>query len=352
MKNKIGSFFSRFKLHFAFWALVAGSCLTLNLTSSANWSATDIIESLVEFVLSTSIIVYINFYLLIPYFLNKRKYLLYVFILAASVVAYSWLVCATEVYLLNMYTEWGIPNLFRHLFASNIVMSALFVTTTTGLKLSKKWYMNRSEMQRLRLEKAEAELQFLRTQINPHFLFNTLNNIYSLILTKENEKAGGMILKLSDIMDYMIHESKEETVPLQAEINHIRNYLDLEKIRLTGQNNIDFMSETDAEHYMIAPFILLPFIENGFKHGISNTINNGYINIHLNAAKGILNFKVENSKPVSADKNLNNGIGLVNIKRRLEIIYPGRYELKIHDNARSFDVDLAINLDEYTLPNS
>jgi LytS/YehU family sensor histidine kinase len=205
--------------------------------------------------------------------------------------------------------------------------------------------MGRAEMKRLRLEKAEAELQFLRTQINPHFLFNTLNNIYSLILSNQNEKAGGMILKLSGIMDYMIHDSKAEVVLLQTEINHIRNYLDLEKIRLTGQDHIDFISETDADDYRIAPFILLPFIENGFKHGISNTINNGYIKIRIHVAQGVLNFKVENSKPASTHKNGIGGIGLQNIRRRLEIIYPGRHELQILDNPCNFNVNLSVRLE-------
>ena len=350
--KKVSYFFSRYKLHFAFWGLVIGLYLILQLSSLKNPSFTETLATMVEFIMTTAIIIYINLSFLIPYFLYKRKYFQYAAALIGSVIAYSWLVCFIELNILGFYSEIQDPLLFRHFFISNVVMNTLFIVTTTALKLSKKWYLNRAEMQRLRLEKAEAELQVLRTQINPHFLFNTLNNIYSLILSKENEKAGGMILQLSDIMDYMMHDSKDDAVPLQTEINHIRNYLDLEKIRLTGQDHIDFVSETDTDNYKVAPYILMPFIENGFKHGISNTINNGYIKISLSAAKGILNFRVENSKPASADKVSSKGIGLSNIKRRLQIIYPGRHELEILDNPCTFNVNLVINLHEHPLPNS
>src|SRR5215213_8084587 len=212
MNTKISSFFSRYKFHFAFWGLVIVLNVVLKLSSSAKFTLASILSTLFEFIITTAIIVYINLNFLIPYFLYKRKYFQYAVALVASIILYSWLVCYIEINVLGFYSDIKDPNLFRHFVVSNIVMCTLFVVTTTALKLSKKWYVNRAEMQRLRLEKLETELQLLRTQINPHFLFNTLNNIYSLILSKENEKAGGMILKLSGIMDYMIHDSKEETV--------------------------------------------------------------------------------------------------------------------------------------------
>lgn len=346
MKNKILSFFSRFKLHFAFWGLVSILFMSLNLSSSGHSGIADMFTSLVEFLISVCIPVYVNLIFFIPLFFHERKFVQYALVVISFIVLFTLALCVVEIYILGMYKNFNDPHLFRHLFMTNLVIITIFVVTTSSLKLSKKWYMNRAEMQRLRLEKAEAELQFLRTQVNPHFLFNTLNNIYALVLSKENDKAGGMILKLSDIMDYMIHDSKAESVLLQTEINHIGNYLDLEKIRLTGQDHIDFVSQTDADHYRIAPFILLPFIENGFKHGISNTINNGYIKINIHAASGVLKFKVENSKPASSDKSINNGIGLSNIKRRLEIIYPGKHELEILDNPCSFKVSLSVRLDE------
>lgn len=347
MNNKITSFLSRFKLHFVFWTLVILFFLSLNLSSSAHSTFIDIVKSLVEFIITSSILVYINLNIFIPRLFYERKYFQYAFILLLFISLYALLVSYIEMYVLHYYDNLKDPDLFRHLFISNLVIFILLVVITTTLKLSKKWYQSRAEMQRLRLEKLETELQFLRTQINPHFLFNTLNNIYSLILSKENEKAGGMILKLSGIMDYMIHDSKEETVPLQTEINHIRNYLDLEKIRLIGQDHVDFISETDKADYRIAPYILFPFIENGFKHGISNTIHNGFIKIGVNASNGILKFQVENSKPSNSDNDMNNGIGLSNIKRRLEIIYPGKHELEILDNSFSYHVNLTIQLNEH-----
>lgn len=346
------NFFVRFKLHFLFWFLFLTLFISLNLSSSGKFTTSDLVRSTLEVIITSTLLVYINLYFFLPRFFYTGRYLLYSIILLIYIPFYTLLLCLVEIGLLKFYGDVSDVTLIRHIFISNLVFSLLFVVITTALKLSRKWFVSREEMQRLRLEKLEAELQFLRTQMNPHFLFNTLNNLYSLILTGENEKAGDMVLKLSGIMDYMLHDSKSDRVELITEINQLQNYLDLERIRFSDTDRISFTCESDNPSYQIAPSILLPFIENGFKYGISNTIHNGFIRVDIKAKNGALDFTVENSKPPEITHNRNNGIGLSNIKRRLEILYPNYHSLKITDGPLNYHVHLKLLLNEYSLPRS
>lgn len=352
MKQVAKRFYNRFKLHFLFWFVFIAAYVSLNISSTSKYTSITLLESVTEAVISSSILVYINLYIFLPRFFYTGRYLLYSAILLFYIPLYTLLLFLVEMYVLKFYGPVTDPTLFQHIYISNLVLCILFVGITTALKLSRKWFISREELQQLRLEKLEAELQFLRTQINPHFLFNTLNNLYSLILTNQNDKAGEMVLKLSGIMDYMLHDSKSDRVELSTEINQLKNYLDLECLRFSNTDRIHFRCESDNAAYRIAPSLLLPFIENGFKHGIGNTLNNGFINVNIKAIRGTLDFTVENSKPqnmVKAGLNGKNGIGLSNIKRRLEILYPDYHTLEISDNPTSYHVHLKLQLNEHSL---
>ena len=199
------------------------------------------------------------------------------------------------------------------------------VTAASFIKLLKKWYQDDRRNQQLLQEKLETEIKFLKAQIHPHFLFNTLNNLYALAL-KKSDQAPEMVLKLSALLDYMLYECNADFLPVSKEINLIKDYVALEKLRHGERLKVDFTINGNTEGVMISPLILFPFIENSFKHGVSNETNNSSIEIELNIDKSILNLKVKNSKnkltikPNPRTKS-EEGIGLKNIKKKTYLIY-------------------------------
>jgi two-component system LytT family sensor kinase len=221
---------------------------------------------------------------------------------------------------------WYVPKVIILTFGVYSVVAIVIV-----IHLLKQWYLDQQERQALRNEKLEAELKYLKAQIHPHFLFNTLNNLYALTITN-SAKAPGVVYKLSQLMSYMLYDSNKPFVPLQKEIDYIENYITLEKIRYEDRLDVSLNVLTATENISIAPLLILPFVENSFKHGFGNDIGRVWVHIDILVSGGQLIIKVENSKgapqinsaPVS-------GIGLVNLKKRLELIYKDRYDLQIID---------------------
>jgi LytS/YehU family sensor histidine kinase len=216
-----------------------------------------------------------------------------------------------------------------------------------AIKLMKHWYVN--EQQRLNLEKENisTQLQLLKAQIHPHFLFNTLNNIYSY--TQDVTPTGSrLVLGLSDILRYMLYETSQPLVPLAKEIKMLKDYLVLEKIRYDNkfEMNIDLPDAGAVLHLQIAPLLLLPFAENAFKHGASNIPDHPWVNIYAAVHEKKFSFKVVNGKPGNAEKNHEQGIGIKNVQQRLELLYPGRHRLEIHNEEDVFIVNLELELDE------
>ncbi len=298
---------------------------------------------------SRLIAVYINWFVLIPLVLYRNKFLLYfvwlVLLLAVVSIAHRYFV---------LY--WGYPKFFpqwmegQHIHVwkfSRLFQTALIIISpvafTTGFKLFMDWYKERRETEILKQEKTDAELKFLKSQTNPHFLFNTLNSIYGLALEK-SEKTPSLILKLSDILSYTLYESNVEKVALGKELMLIENIIALEKERYEKRVVIDYRVEGDVEGIKIPPLILVPFIENAFKHGLKNEVKKGWINIYINASKDTLNFKIENSISKLEDEENNNGggLGLQNVSRRLDLLYGEHKELHIKKTKDSYIVNLTI----------
>jgi LytS/YehU family sensor histidine kinase len=205
------------------------------------------------------------------------------------------------------------------------------------------WIKHQKDKQRLQNEKLVSELKFLRSQINPHFLFNTLNNIYSLSLQK-SDKAPEIILKLSEILRYMLYECNGPFVSLENEINYIKNYLELERLRQSEHTKIEFDVEGDVEDVMLAPFLFTPFLENAIKHGVNTVIENPCIKINIRVKGKILRLRVSNTKKEIKDKpqlkKKSGGIGLVNLERRLKLLYPEKYKLKIENTPTKYTIYL------------
>jgi two-component system, LytTR family, sensor kinase len=210
------------------------------------------------------------------------------------------------------------------------------------IKLLKYWYANQQAQQIMSREKLQAELKFLKTQIHPHFLFNTLNNLYGLTL-KKSEKAPEMVLKLSELINYMLYECKSDEVPLSKEIQFIRNYVDIEKMRYGDKLDVDIRVTGDLTDRKIAPLILLPFVENCFKHGASENLQQSWVKVTVDSHPDHLVVKVENSKAGKNGENGNHGIGIQNVRRRLDLLYTGQHELKLINGEETFLVVLSIN---------
>ncbi|WP_421978882.1 sensor histidine kinase [Roseivirga seohaensis] len=192
----------------------------------------------------------------------------------------------------------------------------------------------------LKADKSKAELELLKTQINPHFFFNTLNNLYSLTV-KHSDKAPEVILKLSEMMRYTIYEGKKEFVPLREEVTYLENYIELHKIRYQKKVNIEFSHSIENED-QVAPLLFIILLENALKHGVESLTDSAYVKIDLSSSNRHIRFSIENNyEPLEINES--KGIGLENLKRRLELIYPKTHELNIHKTASTFAVDLKIS---------
>lgn len=211
-----------------------------------------------------------------------------------------------------------------------------------AIKLLKYWYANQQAQKDLLQEKLEAELKFLKTQIHPHFLFNTLNNLYALTL-KKSDLAPAVVLKLSELINYMLYECHENLVPLEKEVKFIYNYVDIEQLRYGDKLDVDIRLNGDVGKSKIAPLLLLPFVENCFKHGASLELEQSWVKIDIDVQDDQILFKVENNKGSSLTTNGNQGIGITNVRRRLDLLYNGDHELKIINGNETFLVILSIN---------
>ncbi|MEM6770364.1 MAG: histidine kinase, partial [Bacteroidota bacterium] len=224
-------------------------------------------------------------------------------------------------------------------FALSIFMAAFLTTAFVGLL---KFIEDYFELENRQLD---SELRFLKAQVNPHFLFNTLNNLYYLAVN-QSEQTPEVVAKLSGMMRYMIHESNTETVPLSKEVAYMEHYLDLEKLRLNEAVPITFEVDGDLSNSRIRPLILITFLENAFKHGISNNRDDSWITARLSVTEGKLHYRVANSMVAHDAKTVReaSGIGLVSVRRRLALSYPGKHTLDIHEDADRYRVDLKIEL--------
>jgi two-component system LytT family sensor kinase len=258
------------------------------------------------------ITVYINFCLLIQFFFQKRYFTFFSFFLFNLIIAgltqtYN---SAPGVFDFESFTQYSLP------ICSVVILSSVLV-------IAHQFFVKADESKQLEIEKIKSELSFLKTQLQPHFLFNTLNNIYSLTLS-DGHLAGKSILQLSGLLRYVIYESEAEKVDLQKEIHQLKNYIELEKIRFASRLELSFNISGDIDDKKIAPVLLMPFLENVFKHA-SNKVNEKiWITIDLIVKGSNLCFTVENSVFLDGKTQLQNyhsGIGLENVKRRLSLLY-------------------------------
>ena len=213
-----------------------------------------------------------------------------------------------------------------------------------SLKLFKHFYLKNLRIQQLQKENVAAQLQILKAQVHPHFLFNTLNNIYSQIQL-ESPKGSKMIMGLSDILRYILYEGQKLLVPLKQELLMIKEYINLEKIRYGNKLDVHVMIPDKTDDINIAPLLILPFVENCFKHGTSSMLQNPWINLTVELKDTRLVMKLMNGKaPMKQNHNSKTGIGIGNVRQRLELLYSGKYDLQTKEDEEVFVVDLQVEL--------
>jgi len=232
-------------------------------------------------------------------------------------------------------------------YAITVILGEIYVVAfVTAIKLAIDWTKQRQYLAATSEMLLENELKYLRSQIQPHFFFNTLNNLYSLTIDK-SDKAPDLILKLSDLMKYFLYETGKEFQTLKNEVSHIKDYIDIEKLRYDEALKVNFKIDGKTKKVLIKPLMLIPLVENAFKHGARNSTKNGYIDIDLKATKNLLDFRVENSfeKQTKKIKAQIGGIGLANLKKRLELNYgPDFYSLDIIKEKNKYIAHLKVKL--------
>ncbi|MEO0778933.1 MAG: histidine kinase [Bacteroidota bacterium] len=343
IRSKIYSFFTtRLVYHSLFWMLFLVLLIALD-TSNRGWLFTITIE-LIN-VLFYGVVVYFNLFYLIPNYLSEKRFVLYCLFLLLSVLL------VTPIKMVIFYFLYTyVPEAQNTLVNNQIlffVSAFIFAGASTIVKIISDWVRYQRDRKELQTQTMQSELRFLKSQINPHFLFNTLNSLYALTL-KKSDKAPEIVIKLSEMMRYMLYECNEKRVFLSKEVQYIRNYLDLEELRQGKDVDIDFLVKGQVGDQKIAPLMFIPFLENSFKHGLNNSIEQGFVHIELDVDRQGIHLSIENSKaetlPLQTHRR-SGGIGLVNVRRRLNILYPNQYELKIADAPNTYKVDLRIDLD-------
>jgi LytS/YehU family sensor histidine kinase len=214
--------------------------------------------------------------------------------------------------------------------------------------IAKRWAKKQQEWFRAQQEKVTAQLELLKAQLHPHFLFNTLNNIYAFAL-EYSPKTPQMILRLSTLLSYMLYDCRTDEVLLEKEVEVMKNYIDLEKERYGDKLDISINIEGDIQGKYIAPLLILPFLENAFKHGTSQQLEKSWMSIDIAVKDFFLNCKVVNSKNEMVAFS-ENGVGVNNVKKRLELLYPGRHELNLADEGSFFVVSLLVELNTAISP--
>lgn len=331
------------KYHVLFWL----SYFTFNIIRWGSYFGDywySLKSNLVEFPLHI-VIVYVNIYFLIPKYILKKKYKRYIlFLIIALFILY---VVRTGLnYVLVTKNIWPEAEGSQQAFTFNhivaVVLGELYVVAlATAIKLTVDWVYERTRVEKLKKTQLRTELNFLKSQIQPHFFFNTLNNLYALTLEK-SDVAPSVVLKLSDIMQYVLYDVRESQIRLYNEINYIQNYIDLERLRYGDKIVANTNIIGNINDIKVPPLLFLPFIENCFKHGTSE---NNKIKVDIsfeNVKNKILKFKVENTFTHLSTTSKKHGIGIKNVKRRLELLFKTNFELKSTINKQTYCIQLKI----------
>ena len=289
-----------------------------------------------------ALMVYITNYLLIPRFLYKKRYFLFGLLFIGLVFTFSIAKMYVEAALLH--TSFDIWDRFKVRVYDNVIPHFLLVSTGAAMKLLVDYAGVQRRLGEMAKEKAETELNFLKSQLNPHFLFNSLNTVYFLI-DKQNAGARATLLQMADLLRYQLYDCNNQTIEIEKEVHYLQDYVRLQELRKDNQYEVGIEVGEQVKGFRITPLLLIPFVENAFKHISHHTHERNFIQVGLQRSNGTLTFTVENSKDdQQRSTEPTGGIGLSNVKRRLELIYPGKHTLQIVNSTHTFKIELNLHL--------
>ncbi len=289
----------------------------------------------ISYILLDMVFVYFNLYVLVPYLLFRNKIIIYILATAFCVLCLVYLQH-------NIFPEEIEEEFLLSMYLENFFFNLIIMSVAASIKVLKSGFQTKIDVETIRSQQLESELSFLKNQVNPHFLFNTLNNLY--IQSKKKEDISDSLMSFSDLLRYQIYETKNDLVALQKEVDYLENYLQLEKKR---RSNLDIQIKTKISnpHIKIAPLLFLPLVENAVKYSQKSNSASSYITLSIEEENGQLLFIVKNSKGrISEIKTPDSGIGIPNVKKRLNLIYPDKYDLSIQDQQDDYQATLKINL--------
>lgn len=322
---------SRLALHFYFWTVLFLFFFMYRFGASGSWNPD--IRWAAVIIASFIVPVYFHFYLFDTFYSTRRYAWYFVLLIGGIAVWISFLV-------------FGLPTTKKTIMEATglFVSISLFIGVTTALKLLRRDMHHRLELQELRAQQLQTELHLLKSQINPHFLFNTLNNLFSLARRNSPGTADG-IAHLSHLMRYMIYDSSVERISGEKEVEQIQRIIELQKLRYSKEDpvRVEFHIEGDPASVLVPPMILVPFVENAFKYGLNPTTPS-FIEIGLRFEHNSFEFRIRNSihDRLEQKGNGEKGLGLQNVRRQLEILYPQKHELRINREAEAFDARLTV----------
>lgn len=354
--------------HFLFWFCwwLFQSVLysfVVGLNSIANYKRLPIssVEALV-YLVPHMFLAYTLMYFVVPKLLLKARYVLtavavlVMFVLTGAISAFI------GVYLLEDIRHFILPNVVD-VYRKRPSDMSFFLSLLAGLrggitiggmaaaiKLMKLWYIKEQNNLQLQKENTESQLQLLKAQVHPHFLFNTLNNIYAYT-QNTSPVASTLVMGLSDMLRYMLYDCNQPLVPLDKELKMLNDYIVLEKIRYGNTLDVNLDLPDNANEYMIAPLLLLPFVENSFKHGASQMLDQPWLSLSISIRDNMMRMKLVNAKAENyRSSSATSGIGIQNVRRRLELLYAGKHTLKITDAEEVFIVDLKLEVERIAVP--
>jgi len=313
-----------------------------------------LVNCLLGVIVSQIALTYVLLYWLLPEYFFKKRNPFVVIVITAALLLIFFFVAVGFKYAPAIYNQLAaitpsypsFSSMYRYVIIDQLTTLPIILGLALMIKLVKRWWFKQKETEQLAREKVKAELQLLKAQIHPHFLFNTLNNIYFFAMSGST-KAPEMIKKLSGLLHYILNECNQPLVSLEKEIKMIQDYVALEKIRYGEQMMLSVELPDNHTNNLIAPLLLIPFVENSFKHGASKMLTQPYIKLRITIEDGILHFFLTNSKPPTTGPIPAKGnIGLKNVQKRLELLYPVTHELTIIPEPGNYTVYLKIQMQE------
>lgn len=335
----------RIALHFLFWivfTLVFSFIFGYQSRLPYSFFLEHYLVSLVPFAIFT----YLTIYFFVPKLLYSKRIFLFLLMILPVSIAFAVFKLVMSKYI---FYRFFVPDIFHpdewisiKLIFQNFIWIWIPTTIFAAIKFFKAWFITRNEKLEIEKKNLQSELQLLKAQLQPHFLFNTLNNLYVLALEK-SDKTPDVVMKISELFHYVLYECDAREVLLEKEVSLINNYIELEKLRYDENLQLNFDIIGNIASSKIAPMLFFVLIENAFKHGARNELNKPEISLKLTALDNEVHFRIENTIPVDyIEYKQGKGVGLKNLKKRLNLLYPEKHKLKFENNENRFRVDLII----------